>query len=371
MSATRHNLSAGYGRIGELTVPTDQQFVDLASLPEHVVLELDGIRFDAKKVIAALTQEDIRRQLQAFTFPTDSVIDVSQSQFSGRRTIPLYGLAKDGYVRITINKVIFNLPVTGVERYIWDNRSALAAKPTPVDLNTLPENARVQLENIVVSAHKLRQLVLKKLTGTPAENRKFQLCEVDSAEDTNLYHDMVTLESLSADGVYAIGAHEYNRDEVEQLLILNARKLSPRSPRQRLTDSVTASWEHFKTDAKAFHKKHPKLTTALLVIVVGYLLLDTAYTLSNPSNVATLNLLHYLQDPANGFTAYNEILEGISTHKQFATINLTFMAIGGWMGYHDFSGSHKYSGPIGALIGIIVSRVVQFLVVIVIAAMLH
>lgn len=348
--------------------PGNQQPIDMASLPDYVVIVIDGIRLDAKKVLDLMGSD----QMQYFAVAqshNETLTYVNATSLVGKRTILLSELVVNDklYMGTTCFSARF------AQRYFMQEQHALQPEPTPVDLGSITAETIILVGNAKIKAGKLYKLLAKtesKGQIAPVTQPKFNFSVIDTVEDRGI-HGRVSIESLIADGVYWFNGKEFDGIDIDRLIDLNLRKLDPRSPRQRLTDSVTASWKRFKTDAKALHKQHSMLMAVILVIITGYLLLDTAYTLSNPSNVATLNLLHYLQDPANGFTAYNEILRGVSLDKQFTTINLTFMAIGGWMGYHDFSGSHKYSGPIGALIGILVSRVVQFLVVIVIASTLH
>lgn len=366
----RYDLSAGYGSIGELAALANKQIVDLATLPDHAVLTVDGIRLDVVKVRSELANERVQYILQAQRHDL-LLVNVSETALFGQRTVPLRELATNG--KLYMGNKCFDLHL--VETHLMGNRQPLEPKPTPVDLETLPAGATVTLDNLVVSAHKLRQLVLKKLTGTPAENRKFQLVEIDSAEDTGLYHNKVTLERLSADDVYAIGAHEYNRDEVEQLLILNARKLSPKSVLQRFTDFVKADWEGIKAQASAWHETHPVLSKLLIVVLTASVAIRIL-KFTDLVDVIGRNMLGYMQesilDP-NGNIATSVILGNSNMEVALGLIDLVFIAFGGYIGYRITRKSNKplRNIPFGVLAGILVFRGVQLIVFVAFASTLH
>lgn len=366
----RNDLRAGYGKLGELAVPANEQIVDLATLSDHVVLTVDGIRLDAVKVLSELASEEMQHILQAS--PHDLLlVSASETVLFGQRTIPLRDLATNG--KLYMGNKCFDLHL--IETRLMGIRQLLEPKPTPVDLETLPADATVTLDNIVVNAHKLRQLALKKLTGTPAENRKFQLVEIDSAKDTGLYHNKVTLEHLSADDVYVIGAHEYERIEVEQLLIFNARKLSPKNILQRFTDSVKADWEGFKAEANAWYEKHPLLSKLLIVVLTASVAIRIL-KFTDLVDVIGRNMLGYMQesilDP-NGNVATSVILGNSNMEVALGLIDLVFIAFGGYIGYRITRKSNKplRNIPFGVLAGILVFRGVQLIVFVAFASTLH
>ena len=371
LDSPRPGLSVDPGTIvdqaRQKTVETPQ-IIDLASLPDYAIIVIDGLRFDAKKVLDLMADEQ-HQYLVVATPHDEPLVNVNETNLAGRRTILLSELAVGGEVYIG-TKCFQTRPLGNYLMDFWHN---LQPDATPVDLGSLTADTIILMDNVKIQAGKLYKLLVRaenKGQILPVKQPKFDVRVIDTAEDLAI-SGQVNIEAFRASDVYWLNGQEFTADDIEQLILLNLRKVDPRSPRQRLTDSVTSWWTKQKADAVAFHKKHPKLVLAILVIVTGYMLFDTLRELGTPSNVATLNLLHYLQDPANGFTAYNEIFGNISTHKQLATINLAFMAGGAWLGYHDFRGGSKYSGTFGMIVGILVSRVVQFLVVLVIAAMMH
>lgn len=351
------------------TAPVETpQIIDLAGLPDYVVIVIDGVRFDSKKVVDHLQTRPARHITQA-SGHSETLVDINETSLAGKRTVTLTSLTHNG--KLYIGNSCYDSHLA--ERELMRYSHVLQPDVTPVDLGSLTADTIILMDNVKIKAGKLYKLLVRaenKGEILPVKQQKFNFAVIDKAED-HAISGQVAIEGLKASGVYWFNGREFDGDDIEQLIMLNLRKVDPRSPHQRLTDTVTARWEAQKAEAKVFHKKYPKLTKLILVILAGYMLFDTLHQLGNPSNVATLNLLHYLQDPANGFTAYNEIFGNINTHQQFATINLAFMAGGAWLGYHDFGGRSKYSGTIGMIVGILVSRVAQFLVVLVIAAMMH
>jgi hypothetical protein len=372
-STGRHDLSAGYGRIGELAVPTDQQIVDMASLPDYVVLTVDGIRFDAKKIISLMAGEEMQYVLQASQHDR-LLMHVNETSLAGRRTIPLRELVVDGKL-YTDNKC-FDLHL--IETRMMGIQQTLEAEPTPVDLGSLPSETIITVDNHKVKAGKLYKLLIaaeNKGQILPVKQSKFDASVIDTAEDRGFTFGYVSLDSLKIDDVYWLNGQEFDGIDIERLIDLNLRKLSPNSPYRSFVYSMKTTREGFEADAKAFHKKYSGLTMLLITLLTASVAIRILKFTDLVDTIGR-NMLVYMQGyvvGTYGNTPTAIALGGSNMELALGLIDLVFIALGSYVGYHITHKSRKplLNIPLGVLAGILVFRGVQLIVFVAFASTLH
>lgn len=375
MSVTRKDLTAGYGQMGKLITAVQNPPINLATLPDFAIIVVDGIRLDATKVIELLETPESRHAIQACTHDK-ALASVIETALFGHRTILLEELAMDE--KLYLGDACYDKLL--VEHELMRYAHILQPTPTPVDLGSLPAETIILVDNHRVAAGKLCKLLIKaENTGQilPVARPKFEARVIDTAKDCGI-DGQVSIEGLMASNVYWLNGQEYDGDDIERLIILNTRKLDPRSHLTRFTDSVDARWEALKANARGWYVKHPRLTRLGIIALTLFLMVDAVRMFSLPVTTVTSNLLAHLQDPTNGYNAVVAALNGVDMHTQIFMINAAFTLVGGFLGYFSTQSIPAKSRQdatlnalVGVFIGVLASRFVQFLVVTAFAAMLH
>ncbi len=285
------------------------------------------------------------------------------------------------------------------------NLGDITGAADPIDLASFPADTVVTANGAAFDLSKVVAMMRQNTRLLQATRSEVMTLSIPAdATDFN-GRRVIALEDLAYGGMLRIDAPtgskpelDYDINLVVNMMAKNRNSLMPKQAQVDAADydSPASRWQQLNTRFQQIRRSTSKRTAPGsgvqtqdsliaklkknigiglnlgLMIFVGLLVLDIVNTMVDPANMATANLLQFLQDPTNGYTAAAATLRGIDPKHQLELVNLVFIIMGGSFGF-DFA--RRYTNGslaiIGIVLGILVFHGIQFLTMIGLAILMH